>query len=145
MFIHVVLDDDISSSNWVVVLVNLKAVERTSSVEVLAAMVDVYKLEDVEGRALEEPGSVASINAVVVLDGAGETHSWGAGPCFTVPMTRRFEIENFELASMSWVPAAQSSFPGTQPELNHWDETITAPTRSMVSTTIALDSFDGTG
>jgi hypothetical protein len=118
-------------------------------------VVDEYKLRDVDGFALEELDDVdvtiapvwdvAFVSIVVVFDGESETHAGGAGPVFTVPMTRRFEIENFELASMSLVPAGQSSFPGTQPELNHWDDTSTAPSRSMVSTTTASDSFDGRG
>lgn len=46
-------------------------------------------------------------------------HLGGTGPFLTTPMTRKFENENLELASLSLLPGGHVSFPGTQPELYH--------------------------
>lgn len=92
----------------------------------------------------EPEGDVVSMT-VVVLEGETDAHLSGSGPFVTVPLTRRFETENVELASLSLLPAGQSSFPGTQPELYHCDDTMAAPSRFIVSTTTALDAFDGSG
>jgi len=86
---------------------------------------------------------VGGMGGVGVGPGAGPEHFAGSGPCFTVPMTRTFEIANLDVASWSLLPVGHESCAGAQP--NHCEDSITAPMLLMVFTTTSLDAPAGNG